>query len=128
MLNEHEFEIRVRYQETDAQGHVHHANYLNYFEVGRVELLRAAGHDYRQLEADGIFLVVTEASCNYYESANYDDRLTLRTSTVRSKGVRIEHKYALFRADQLLAEGRTVVACVGRDGKVQRLPKWLRIS
>jgi len=127
MLTEHEFEIRVRYQETDAQGHVHHANYLNYFEVGRVELLRAAGHDYRQLEADGIFLVVTEVSCNYFLPAKYDDHLTLRTTTVRSKGVRIEHCYRLLRGDELLAEGRTVVACVTHDGTVQRLPGWLRI-
>ena len=55
---EHEIEIRVRYQETDGQGRVHHANYLTWFELGRVELLRAAGHSYRELEAAGLFLVV----------------------------------------------------------------------
>ena len=55
---EHEIEIRVRYQETDGQGRVHHANFLNYFEVGRTELLRAAGHSYRQLEEEeGLMLV-----------------------------------------------------------------------
>ncbi len=127
MLSEHEIEIRVRYQETDAQGRVHHANYFNYFEVGRVELLRAAGHSYRKLEDDGVFLVVADLTCKYYLPAFYDDLLRLRIATVRSKGVRIEHHYELFRDDQLLAEGRSVIACVNREGKVQRLPEWLRL-
>lgn len=128
MLRQHEIQIRVRYQETDAQGRVHHATYLNYFEVGRVELLRAAGYSYRELEEQGIFLVVREVSCRYHEPAFYDDLLTLRTTTVRSRGVRIEHRYELFRDGQLLADGRTVVACVDRQGKVRRLPRWLWIN
>ena len=53
VLREHEIQIRVRYQETDAQGHVHHANYLNYFELGRVEMLRASGYSYREFEESG---------------------------------------------------------------------------
>ena len=53
MLRHHEIEIRVRYQETDGQGRLHHANYLTFFELGRTELLRAAGYDYRQIEAEG---------------------------------------------------------------------------
>lgn len=127
-MREHELEIRVRYQETDAQGHVHHANYLNYFEQGRVELLRAAGHSYRELEKQGIMLVVVEMSCRYYAGANFDDLLRLKTTTVRSKGARIEHRYELLRDAELLAEGRTVVACINRTGKVHRLPEWLRID
>ena len=127
MLRQHEIEIRVRYQETDAQGRVHHASYLNYFEIGRVELLRAAGYSYRQFEDDGIFLVVAEISCQYYLPANYDDLVRLRTTTERSKGARIEHTYELFRDDDLLVRGRSVLACVNREGRVQRLPRslWL---
>ena len=53
MFSEHEIQFRVRYQETDAQGRVHHANYFTYFEMGRVEQLRAAGYDYRRLEEEG---------------------------------------------------------------------------
>ena len=123
----HEIEIRVRYQETDAQGRVHHATYVNYFEIGRVELLRSVGYSYRQLEEDGIFLVVTEISCEYIYPAMYDDLLRLRTTAGRSKGVRIEHLYELFRDDLLLATGRSVVASVDPNGKVKRLPKWLRL-
>jgi acyl-CoA thioester hydrolase len=123
---QHEIEIRVRYQETDGQGRVHHANYLTWFEQGRVELLRSMGHSYRELEDAGIFLVVAEASLQYYLPAVFDDVLRLRTTTVHAKGARIEHKYAIFRGEDLLAEGSTTVACVDKSGRVTRLPPWLR--
>ena len=125
MLNEHEIEIRVRYQETDGQGRVHHANYLTWFELARVEMLRAAGHSYRELEDSGVFLVVAEASMRYYLPALFDDLLRLRITTVRAKGARIEHRYEVFRGDELLADGQTTVACVDRTGRVKRLPAWL---
>lgn len=125
MLTRHEIEIRVRYQETDAQQRVHHGTYINYFEVGRVELLRAAGKSYKELENEGLMLVVTEISCKYYVPAEYDDLLRVITSVVRAKGVRIEHKYEIFRGDELVCEGHSVVASVGKDGKIKRLPAWL---
>jgi acyl-CoA thioester hydrolase len=128
MLTQHEIEIRVRYQETDAQGRVHHANYLTYFEMGRVELLRAGGYSYKRLEEEGVLLVVSEIACKYYLPADYDDLLRLRTTTVRAKGARIEHQYELHRGDQLLAEGNSTIACVDRQGRVQRLPEWLRLG
>ncbi len=127
-LREHEIEIRVRYQETDAQGRVHHATYINYFEIGRVEFLRAAGYSYRQLEEDGIQLVVTEVGCQYFQGAMYDDLLTLKTKVIRSKGVRIRHDYELRLGDELVVTGHTIVASVGKDGKVKRLPKWLTMD
>jgi acyl-CoA thioester hydrolase len=127
-MHDHEIEIRVRYQETDAQGRVHHANYLTWFELGRVEQLRARGHSYRELEAAGILLVVAEMSVKYYLPALFDDLLRLRISTVRAKGARIEHRYAVFRGDELLAEGSTIIACIDRSGRVARLPQWLRVG
>jgi len=123
---QHEIEIRVRYQETDGQGRVHHANYLTWFELGRVELLRAMGHSYRELEEAGIFLVVADASLRYYLPAFFDDVLRLRTTTSRAKGARIEHRYEVLRGDELLAEGTTTVACIDKSGRVTRLPGWLR--
>jgi acyl-CoA thioester hydrolase len=126
MLTQHEIEFRVRYQETDGQGRVHHANYLTWFELGRVELLRAAGHSYRELEAAGIFLVVAEVSIQYFLPAYFDDVLRLRTTTVRAKGARIEHGYEVFRGNELLAKGSTTVACIDRTGRVTRLPDWLK--
>jgi acyl-CoA thioester hydrolase len=125
MLNQHEIQFRVRYQETDGQGRVHHMNYFTFFEQGRVELMRAAGHDYRQLEAEGYLLVVAEISCQYFLPASFDDLLTLRTTTVSARGARVEHRYEVLRDGELLAKGNSVVACVTREGKVTRLPKFL---
>lgn len=125
---EHEISIRVRYQETDAQGRVHHSNYANYFEMGRVEMLRASGRNYRDLESAGLMLVVVELNCKYHGAARYDDLLRLKTSVVRAKGVRITHRYELFLAQELIAEGETVVASVDREGHVTRLPKWLQFD
>jgi acyl-CoA thioester hydrolase len=125
MLREHEIEIRVRYQETDGQGRVHHANYLTWFELGRVELLRAGGRSYRELEDAGIHLVVAEAHLQYFLPAQFDDILSLRTTTIRAKGARIEHQYEIFRGADLLVKGTTTVACINRSGRVTRLPEWL---
>ena len=69
MLNQHETQIRVRYQETDAQGRVHHANYFTYFEIGRTELLRAAGGNYRKMEEGGLLVVVVKAECRFRRPA-----------------------------------------------------------
>ena len=125
MLNEHQLEIRVRYQETDAQGRVHHANYFTYFEQARVEQLRAAGYSYRELEAKGIMLVVAEISCRYKRPANYDDLLRIVIRTVRAQAARIDHEYRVYRDETLLAEGRSTLACIDATGRVQRIPDFL---
>jgi acyl-CoA thioester hydrolase len=128
MLTTHDSEIRVRYQETDAQGRVHHANYLKWFELGRVELLRASGHSYRELEEAGTYLVVAQATLNLFLPAFFDDVLIVRTTTVKAKGARIEHRYEVYRGSELLAEGTTTVACIDKNGRVSRLPQWLRMA
>ena len=126
-IHQHSIEIRVRYQETDGQGRLHHANFINYFEVGRVEMLRAAGCSYRDLEASGVMLVVVEVHCEYAGAARYDDLLTVETTLAWSKGVRIRHDYRIMRESEVLATGHTTVAAVDPTGKVVRLPQWLRI-
>jgi acyl-CoA thioester hydrolase len=125
---EHEIQIRVRYQETDGQGRVHHTNYINYFEVARVEMLRASGKNYRELESEGIMLVVTKVNCEYFRGALYDDLLTIKTTVTKAKGVRIHHHYEVYSEDELVARGDTVVAAVDPTGKVTRLPDWLQIQ
>ena len=125
---EHQTEIRVRYQETDAQGRVHHANYVKYFEIGRVEMLRASGISYRQLEKSGIILVVVDLKCNFITGAQYDDLLLLTTKIKRSRGVRIQHTYDLKLDGELIVKGETTVASVDPDGNVVRLPNWLRLD
>lgn len=126
MQQTHEIEIRVRYQETDAMGVLHHANYFTYFEMGRTELLRAGGYDYRRVEEGGLYMVIVDVSCRYRRPARYDDVLRLRTTTTRVTAAKIEHEYQLFRGDELLAEGRSALACVDREGRLQRVPEWLR--
>jgi acyl-CoA thioester hydrolase len=124
-LASHETEIRVRYQETDGQRRVHHANFLTYFEIGRTEMLRGRGATYRQFEEAGLFLVVAEASCSYRAAAEYDDLLLVRTYVEKVGGASIEHSYEVIRDKTIIASGRTVVVCVDREGRVRRLPDWL---
>ena len=128
MLAEQDLEIRVRYQETDAMGVLHHANYLTYFEMGRTELLRGTGCDYRRIEESGIFMVIVEIGCRYRRPARYDDVLRLRTMLKRVTAAKIQHEYQLFRGDELLADAHSTLACVDRQGQLQRVPDWLRPS
>lgn len=126
MLREHEIELRVRYQETDPMGFLHHAFYFTYFEIGRTELLRAAGGNYRQMEADGLLVVVVRAECRFHRPARYDDVLRLRTRIVRVTQAKIEHEYRLFRKDELLAVGNVTLAVIDREGRVQRVPEMFQ--
>ncbi|MEW4527630.1 MAG: thioesterase family protein [Maioricimonas sp. JB045] len=119
MPDEHEMQIRVRYSETDAMGFLHHANYAVYFEMGRTELYRASGGDYRAMEERGFFLVVVQLECRFKRPARYDDLLTLRTRLARRSPAKLEHEYELWRDNELLTTGRSVLACVDRDGNVQ---------
>jgi acyl-CoA thioester hydrolase len=120
-----DIEIRVRYQETDGQGRVHHANFITYFEQGRTELLRASGRTYRELEEEGLMLVVAELGIEYFRAARYDDLLRIRTETTSIRGARIEHTYHVFLGDELLVRGRSVVACIGPEGRPRSVPSCL---
>jgi acyl-CoA thioester hydrolase len=118
-------EVRVRYAETDQMGIVYYANYLVWFELGRVELLRSLGLAYSRLETDhGCILPVIEASCRYKSPARYDDEILVETRPAMLRGSVLKFAYRILRKalegeDQtLLAEGETVhVVC---DDKLQR--------
>jgi len=126
MLKQHEIHIRVRYAETDPMGLLHHANYFTYFEMGRTELLRAAGGNYRKMEEEGLLVVVVRADCRYRAPARYDDVLTVRTTVTRVTLAKIQHQYDVFRDEQPLAVGHVTLAVVNRRGKVQPVPPWMR--
>jgi acyl-CoA thioester hydrolase len=125
MPDSDEITIRVRYAETDRMGFLHHAQYFVYFEQGRTELLRKRGMSYREIEDAGHFLVIVDLACKFKRPARYDDVLTLRTTVARVTHVKIEHTYQVLREGTLLAEGRSTLACVDRDGRPQRLPAEL---
>lgn len=120
-LEQHEVAFRVRYSETDPMGFVHHAQYFSYFEVGRMELFRAQGGDYREMEARGYLMVVVKVECDFKRPARFDDLLTLRTRVLRLTPAKLEHEYELSRDGELLARARTVLACIDRGGTVQRI-------
>ena len=121
--HQHEFELAVRYYETDGQGVVYHANYLQYFELARIEMLKAMGHDYADLERDGVLLVVHSVSCRYHRPAVFGDTLRIQTSVVKVTMARMDHQYRVFRDEELLAEGNSTIACVDRQGNVRRMPE-----
>jgi acyl-CoA thioester hydrolase len=123
MSSEHEIEIRVRYSETDAMGFLHHGNYFALFEMGRTELLRSRGGNYRRMEEEGLFMVVVSVECKYRKPARYDDLLALKTRVSRITPAKIEHEYHLYRDGELLTEARSVLACVDSAGVVQRIPE-----
>lgn len=126
MLSEHEISIRVRYKETDAMGYLHHANYFVYFEMGRTELLRAAGGNYRQMEESGQFMVVVHLHCRFRKPARYDDLLTLKTKIKKMGAAKLEHVYQLLRGEELIAEGESTLACVDKNGELQLIPDSMR--
>ncbi len=116
--------IRVRYAECDPWGNVHHGRYFDYFEGGRVELLRRLGVSYRECEERGVFFVVNKLECRYRAPACFDDLLTLTTTLVRATRARLDHRYVLTRDGVILTEATISLACVDRDGRVQAIPEW----
>src|SRR5262249_13623598 len=120
--------VRVRYAETDTMGVVYYANYFVWFEVGRTDLLRAAGWSYRELETEGFALPVIEARCEYRRPAKYDDELDVHTTAVLRSPVRVEFEYKVIRPadDALIATGGTIHASLNSSGRPHRLPQRLR--
>jgi acyl-CoA thioester hydrolase len=120
-----EARVRVRYAETDQMGVVYHANYLVWFEVGRVEFIRQLGMDYKSMEQEeGALIAVVEATARYKAPARYDDELSIRTSLAAVRGPIVRFRYSVVRvADGLvLCEGETTHIVVGRDMKRREMP------
>jgi acyl-CoA thioester hydrolase len=120
-------EVRVRYAETDQMGIVYYANYLVWFELGRVELLRSMGMAYSRLEVDhGCILPVIESRCRYRSPARYDDEILIETVPALVRGSVLKFAYRILRKahdggeNTLLAEGETAhVVC---DDQLKRKP------
>ena len=119
--------IRVRYSEVDRQNAVHNSRYAVYFELGRTELMRLNGCDYRTLEDEGVLLVVAKLEVRFKAPARYDDELILTTCAGNCDRVRFEHVYELHRPydDRVIAQGKTILVHIDKDGKLQGLPQFL---
>ena len=126
-IDKHTIKIVPRYSETDQGRVVHHSVYPVYFEMGRTELLRVNKVAYKDLEEAGVFFVVAELKIRYRKPARYDEHLLLETCCIDVKETRIEHGYKLTRESDntVIAEGTSVLACVGPDGKLRRIPDFM---
>lgn len=121
----HQTRVRVRYAETDQMGVVYYANYLVWMEIGRVELVRSRGFDYKQLEqTEGLFLSVLDATCRYVYPARYDQEVVIYTEVAKANTRTIEFAYEMRSAepDRLLAEGSTRHIWLNREWRPTRLP------
>jgi acyl-CoA thioester hydrolase len=125
---------RVIYGDTDQMGMVYYANYLRYFEIARNEYLRAAGATYRKFEeTHGLMLPVVEAQVSYHRSARYDDELVILAAVHARGAASVRFEYEIHRAPgdvpgEKLVSGRTIHACITREGRVVRLPDDLRAA
>jgi acyl-CoA thioester hydrolase len=123
-------EVRVRFADTDAQGIAHNAAYLVWFEVARVEYLRAFAGGYQALRETGVEALVLESHCRYLAPARFDDVLHVHARCVDVRGARFRYEYAVVREDgTLVADGHTEHACVtAQTLRPTRVPDWLRAA
>ena len=125
-----EITIRARYAETDAMGVVHHASYVVWLEQGRTELLRALGVSYREIEATGFFVVLSDLRVRYHASARYDDlvRVVTTLEQVRSRGVSFLYEVRRVEEDgstTKLVSARTALIAIDREGTPRTMPPAL---
>ena len=122
-----EVKIRVRYKETDQMGYVYYGNYAQFFEVGRVEWLRALGVSYKSLEESGIMLPVIQLNINYMKPAKYDDLLTITTIMTKKPLVKIEFDFEVHNENnELLTTGFTSLVFMDmKKNKPIKAPKYL---
>jgi len=109
----HSTKIRVRYGETDQMGYMYYGNYAQFYEVGRVELLRSLGMTYESMEASGIMMPVLEIKCKYLKPALYDQEITVKVIIEKMPGIRIHFNYELYNEqEELINIGETTLVFV----------------
>jgi acyl-CoA thioester hydrolase len=123
VMKEHEFNVRVRYSETDQMGVVYHGNYAQYFEMGRVQWLRNLGISYKWMEENGIMLPVVSLNINYKKPARYDDLLTVKTIFKSQTSVKIEFDYEIYNENkELLTIASSILVFVDMKTSRPTLP------
>jgi acyl-CoA thioester hydrolase len=121
-----ETRLRVRYAETDQMGVVYYANHYIWMEVARVEMCKAFGFNYRDMEReDGIFMAVAESGCRYRAPAHFDDEIVIKTwiEEANSRTVTIQYEMRIAEGDRLLATGHTRHVFVNSQMQKARLPE-----
>jgi acyl-CoA thioester hydrolase len=119
-------EIKVRFAETDAQGIAHHASFLIWLEVARIEYLERFAGGYQAIRDRGYEALTTEVNVRYHRAASFDDRLTIEARCVDMRGARFRFEYRVSREGELVAEAWTRHAVVDADSyRPTRVPEWL---
>lgn len=113
--------VRVRFGETDLMGIVHHASYVSYLEVARIEWLRRRGVAYAQWAASGRHLPVVEMSIKYRAPCRFDDELVVRATLGEIRAASVRFDYVVYRGDVLCAEAATRLACIDGEGTLRRI-------
>jgi acyl-CoA thioester hydrolase len=120
---EHTTRIRVRYGETDQMGYMYYGNYAEFFEVGRVEMLRSLGLTYSGMEASGIMMPVLELHSKYLKPARYDEEITVKVSMAKMPGVKIHFKYDLYNEkEELIHVAETLLVFINMKTNRPCLP------
>lgn len=120
---ENSTKIRVRYGETDQMGYMYYGNYAEFYEVGRVEMLRSLGLTYSAMEQSGIKMPVLELNCKYLKPALYDEEITVKVIMDKMPGIRIHFRYELFNEKQeLINTGETLLVFVNMQSNRPCLP------
>ena len=124
----HEFNVRVRYSETDQMGIVYHGNYAQYFEMGRVEWLRNIGISYKWMEENGVMLPVVSLNMNYKKPARYDDLLRVKTIFKSQTSAKIEFDYEIYNEQkELLTIGSSILVFVNmKTGRPMAAPDYVK--
>jgi acyl-CoA thioester hydrolase len=119
----HTSKIRVRYADTDQMGYMYYGNYAEFYEVGRVEMLRSLGMTYRSMEDSGIIMPVTELKCKYIKPALYDEEITVKVIMETMPAVRISFKYELYNEkEELINLGETTLVFIDKVRNKPCLP------
>lgn len=123
----HNFQIRVYYEDTDAGGIVYYANYLKFCERGRTECLRSWGFENKSLmDNEGVLFVVHHLEADYVRPARLDDLLTVETSVADVRSAGFTMKQEVRRSGDVIFNMAVGLACVGREGRPVRLPQGLK--
>ncbi len=125
-----DFDVRVRYVDTDQMGVAHHATYMVWFEVGRTELCRSRGFTYLDLEKMGYRMMIVDLRCRYAKAIRYDDMITIRTWVKDLQRMMMAFGYRILSREtgETLASGETRHICLDTSGRPRAIPERFRCA
>ncbi|MBN1405198.1 MAG: acyl-CoA thioesterase, partial [Candidatus Omnitrophica bacterium] len=112
--------------DTDRMGVVYYSNYFVWFEIARTELFRHLKLNYKDIEKQGLYLVVAETSCRYLAPARYDDEVSVSCRVKEMRRSSLAFEYSVKRGDELLAEGKSVHVFTGKNFKPCKIPDYVK--